>query len=345
MPNYKISIIIPIYNAETFLKTTLESVINQTIGFNNIELILIDDCSTDNSKNIIKEYSDMYNNIIPIFLEKNSKTPSIPRNIAIEKATGKYLMFLDSDDEYMPDICERLYYEIIKSKSDLVTANAITKIEDREIIDINYSEPFYEITPNKDLSLFKTFRIWGTIYNKSFIKKNNIRFIIVSINEDTYFNYKCFLRANKIIYLNDYHGVIHYENYHNNHTSLTNSFNKFNVNSTIDAFIKIKDLIATENPNNDFKYDPFIKNIFVRFENEWDMSKKDKIDILERIYQYEKNSKYVIQLPIHHRIMNFFLMKKMFYLTLFLKKTYSIILNSNLFRKYIIPKKKRFPVS
>ena len=76
--NYKISIIIPTYNREKYLKNLIDSLIAQTIGFDNLEVILVDDCSTDNSKSIIKNYASKYNNIKPIFLEKNTGNPSIP---------------------------------------------------------------------------------------------------------------------------------------------------------------------------------------------------------------------------------------------------------------------------
>ena len=69
--NPKISVIVPTYNAESYLMNAVNSVINQSFGFENIELILIDDCSSDNSREIIEEYSKKYDNIKPIFLEKN----------------------------------------------------------------------------------------------------------------------------------------------------------------------------------------------------------------------------------------------------------------------------------
>jgi len=78
---YKVSVIIPVYNAEKYLKTAIDSVINQTIGFENIELIIVNDNSNDNSEQIIKEYSNKYDNIIDIHLDKNSGLPGKPRNI------------------------------------------------------------------------------------------------------------------------------------------------------------------------------------------------------------------------------------------------------------------------
>lgn len=71
---YKISIIIPVFNAEKFLKNTIGGIIKQTIGFKNIELILVDDCSKDKSRDIIQEYANKYDNIKPIFLEKKFRS-------------------------------------------------------------------------------------------------------------------------------------------------------------------------------------------------------------------------------------------------------------------------------
>ena len=123
--DYKISVIIPVYNAQNTLKVTINSVINQTIGFENIELILVDDCSTDNSREIIEEYSNAYSNIKPIFLEENTGCPGIPRNIGIKNATSDYIMFIDNDDEYFPEICDKLYDAMIMEDADIVVCNTL----------------------------------------------------------------------------------------------------------------------------------------------------------------------------------------------------------------------------
>ena len=122
---YKISVIMPIFNVEEYLENTLKSVINQTIGFENIELILVDDCSTDNSREIIEKYSNDYPNIKKIFLEKNTGCPGIPRNIGIRNATSDYIMFIDHDDEYFPEICDKLYNTIISEDADIVVCDKI----------------------------------------------------------------------------------------------------------------------------------------------------------------------------------------------------------------------------
>ena len=120
--NYKVSVIIPVYNADKYLKTAIESVINQTFGFENIELIIVNDKSSDNTRSIIEEYSSKYENIIDIHLDKNSGYPGKPRNVGIEKASAPYLIFLDADDEYLPEAFQIYYDMIIKEKSDFVMA-------------------------------------------------------------------------------------------------------------------------------------------------------------------------------------------------------------------------------
>lgn len=134
---YKISVIIPIYNAENELETAINSIINQNFGFENIELILVDDKSTDNSKEIIQKYENKYKNIIGVYLDNNSGLPGKPRSIGIEYATSDYLMFLDADDEYTKDAFEILYHIIEKEKSDFVIANYYFNF-DGEIVKSNF---------------------------------------------------------------------------------------------------------------------------------------------------------------------------------------------------------------
>ena len=79
--SYKISVIIPIFNAEKYLSHTIETIIGQSLGFENIELILVDDKSTDNSSKIIQEYANKYDNIVAIFSEVNHGFPGFGRNV------------------------------------------------------------------------------------------------------------------------------------------------------------------------------------------------------------------------------------------------------------------------
>lgn len=99
-----ISIITPAYNAEKTINETIQSVLNQT--FNNWELLVIDDCSTDNTKKIIQEYIATDKRIKYFKTEKPSGGPSIPRNIGLKNSEGKFIAFLDSDDLWLPNKLE-----------------------------------------------------------------------------------------------------------------------------------------------------------------------------------------------------------------------------------------------
>ncbi|MEA4957725.1 hypothetical protein SDC9_23969 [bioreactor metagenome] len=102
----------PIFNAEKHLKSSLDSIINQSIGLENLQVILINDGSTDDSKNILNEYARKYDNFLVIHIEKNIGGAYGPRNIGIKYASADYLMFLDSDDRYELNACEILYGKI-----------------------------------------------------------------------------------------------------------------------------------------------------------------------------------------------------------------------------------------
>ncbi len=122
---YKISIIIPVYNVENYIKDSLESIIRQSIGFKNLEVIMVNDCSTDKSGEIIDDYANKYENFIAIHSTKNSGFAGTPRNMGMEKATSDFIMFLDADDIYKEDICEVFYNKITSEDVDVVSGNYI----------------------------------------------------------------------------------------------------------------------------------------------------------------------------------------------------------------------------
>lgn len=102
--SYKISIITPVYNCEKLIGNTIETVINQT--YTNWEMLLVDDCSTDNSEKIIEEYIRKDNRIKYFKLEQNSGA-AVARNYALEKSEGRFIAYLDSDDLWKPEKLEK----------------------------------------------------------------------------------------------------------------------------------------------------------------------------------------------------------------------------------------------
>lgn len=209
--SYLISIIIPFYNGEKFIERCLNSLINQSIGFEKLEVIIIDDKSTDSSLKIIKKYCKSYENINYIKLDVNSGHPGKPRNIGIDIASSDYLMFLDQDDFYEKKCCEILYNEITEKKIDIVSGQWY-KLDDGVKIPSSLEEDIYidNISENPEILSFPAF-IWVKIFKKSFIQKNNIYFPEDGI-EDVVFNSKALLNANGIFYLKDKQVYTHYIN-------------------------------------------------------------------------------------------------------------------------------------
>ncbi|MBQ3473362.1 MAG: glycosyltransferase family 2 protein [Methanobrevibacter sp.] len=202
---FKISIIIPVYNGEKYLPTTLDSVICQSIGIENLEILIADDRSTDGTKEIIEEYKERVNNqtnketIKSIHLLENSGGAFGPRNIALNHANGEYLMFIDSDDTYPQDACETLYNKINEYACDIAFGRYLRHYPERNIIRKSYTpytdsleKPYIDYLDDlvKGSSLNGIFdTIWKIIgsqffYGKAISKENNEEIFIEDIEEE-----------------------------------------------------------------------------------------------------------------------------------------------------------------
>jgi len=118
-----ISIITPAYNAEKYISETIDSVLKQT--YVNWELIIVDDCSTDSTSEIVQNYQKKDDRIKYYRLANNSGAASIPRNVGLEKAKGTYVTFLDSDDIWLPEKLEKQMLYLQQTNSDLIYTNTV----------------------------------------------------------------------------------------------------------------------------------------------------------------------------------------------------------------------------
>ncbi|OUM70368.1 glycosyltransferase family 2 protein [Piromyces sp. E2] len=191
--NVKVSIIIPVYNTENYLKRSLESVVNQTLK--EIEIILIDDASTDNSLNILNQYKNM-DNRIKVFHNNENKGVSYSRNVGIENSTGEFIGFMDSDDYIDERYFEYLYS--LSENNDIVIGTYV--------IGTNYSEHY---THHKMVKMYG--KIYDTIVRKEFIDKYNIRFDINKVNTGggKKFRKDCYGKNPKIVNAPD-NGIYYY---------------------------------------------------------------------------------------------------------------------------------------
>lgn len=187
----KVSVIIPVYNVERYLRECLDSVTNQTLT--DIEIICVNDCSPDNSLHILQDYAQKDGRIKIINLEKNVGQ-GIARNIAIEKVLGEYIQFLDADDWLNVNAFEKLYNYAKKMNVDYVEYTYNKYFEDTgEIryralkIDMPENQCFSYSFSEKYLFHNPMF-VTNKFYNANFIKQNNIKFGGHKLGEDHIFN-------------------------------------------------------------------------------------------------------------------------------------------------------------
>ncbi len=164
----KLSVIIPVYNAQDYLRRCLESVCKQTLR--DTEIICVNDCSKDNSIYILKEYAQVYPNIKVIDCKENGGE-SVARNIGLDNATGEYLAFVDNDDEIDLDFYEKLYNRALETNADIVKGNVKT-------IDYDGNIKESELNPqilNTNNKWYFHYEWWSAIYKTKLINENNIR--------------------------------------------------------------------------------------------------------------------------------------------------------------------------
>lgn len=183
----KISIIVPIYNVEKQISRCIESLLKQENENLQIEIILVNDGTKDNSGKIAKEYAEKNRDKI-IYLEKENGGLSDARNFGVKYATGTYLAFVDSDDY----ISENLYSSLIEfmnQKYDLIKIKATRVNENGDEIEENYSPEFYEATGEKAFDiLYRSDKMteiaWIYIYRTDFFKNNGFEFAKGLYHED-----------------------------------------------------------------------------------------------------------------------------------------------------------------
>lgn len=203
-----ISIIVPVYNVAQYLRACINSIINQT--YRDIEIILIDDGSTDNSGDICEEYRRSDERVIVIH-QKNAGL-SVARNVGIKRSTGTYITFIDSDDYISPDYIEKLYIALHHYTVDIVICDLKKVPEKIEFSDVDYNinKNYKSILLNncqvieevyKPLYHGVDFVSCAKLYKKDLFKSNKIEFPVGRIHEDAFTTYKLLYAAEKIVYI------------------------------------------------------------------------------------------------------------------------------------------------
>ena len=208
MFNFKISVVVPVYNEENRINDMMESLIGQSI-FKDLEILLIDDGSSDNSLTIMEEYSENYDNVFSYHKENEGLT--FTRNYGIDLANGEYIAFLDADD-YIPEHAyENLYVLAAKYDHDIVSGHFLRFKDDnvwREFISRTISKRITQTIESTTLEQCKILTwdsvVWNKLYKTSFLKEKSIKFPYERITyEDNIFSIEAYILAKSVGFLNE----------------------------------------------------------------------------------------------------------------------------------------------
>lgn len=242
----KISIVVPIYNVEQYLERCIDSLIGQT--YEDIEIVLVNDGSTDLSLDICKRYEQLDKRVV--LVDKANGGLSDARNSGLKKATGEYVLFVDSDDFVDKKTCEQFVEKAI-GWPDIISGNAKVINGDK----ISFMRRSMSEVDECDGRLFLERELrngtmymaaWLNLYKLSFLKDNNLVFEKGLLHEDEEFTPRVFLKAKKVKNINfDFYNYIIRENSISNNKDL--SKNAEHLYSTLYKLEKIYDVIEDEN--------------------------------------------------------------------------------------------------
>ena len=213
----RVSIIVVAYNVEGYIREALDSAVGQTMQ--DIEIICVDDCSTDGTAEILNEYAAK-DSRVHVIRHENNQGPFVARHTGIVAATGQYVLFLDGDDSYVPHACERLYSEIVSRRLDVLDSGASLLLSESSSMDkdaLEYQSAFFSHAPKKLsenraellLACFaeKDIRwvMWGKMYALDLVKKayasfNGERIVMA---EDALIMFMIFYHAQSYGYLDE----------------------------------------------------------------------------------------------------------------------------------------------
>lgn len=246
--NKKLSIIIPVYNVEKYIRSCIESIYRQGLDEDDFEVIIINDGTEDRSMEMIQDIIKQHQNITVINQENQGL--SVVRNNGITIARGEYILMPDSDDLLIENSLKPLLERALESQTDLVVADYLS-MTDKEIEQTNnsllqktemkYIEKTGEELFLKDLNPYHCY-VWRTLYRREFLLDNNLTFVPGIYIQDVPFTHECYLKAQKCIRTSWLLNI-----YRKGHESATSSFNKKKVKDFCIAIAKTWELTRLDN--------------------------------------------------------------------------------------------------
>lgn len=201
-----ISVIVPIYNVENYLHTCIESILNQT--YQQLEIILVDDGSTDSCSKICDEYQAMYPEKI-VVIHKTNGGLSDARNVGISRANGKYIALVDADDYICPDMLQVLLEAILEHNADLSACEYAFVSEDNEFPKCSSKMEQTIVSGDELMHRIYTatgskidFVAWNKLYKKQIFDNSGIIYPVGKCHEDEYTTHKLLHECNKVVVVN-----------------------------------------------------------------------------------------------------------------------------------------------
>ena len=253
---YKVSVIITTYNSESYIKKTFDLLINQS--FSDFEIICVNDCSTDNTGLLLSCYDQMYDDVRVINNAEN-RGAGYSRNVGMNAARGEYIIFLDDDDVYNPEMLEKAYNAASQRQADILffgseEFDCVTQIQ------FKHSARIFTIFPDrltfsaedidKDVLRVAQWRCWDRMFRRDYVIQTGITFQEMPSTNDFYFSAGTFLKCKKISYITD--SLITYAR--NRSGSTTDSRNKTYVCSVL-AVEKFKEFLYENNIYDKYRCD------------------------------------------------------------------------------------------
>ena len=251
-----ISVVLAVYNVEKYLRQCLDSIANQT--FTDLEIICVNDGSTDNSLAILNEYAKDDKRFRVFTKENEGLGGASARNYGLEYATGEYISILDSDDFFEIDMLEKAFDKAEKTRADIVVFGGY-EFDDKSGVDRRVESilkdsvlPKMEVFSYLDCS-DKIFQIsqgmaWNKLYRRSFLEKYGLKFQNIKYTDDAYFTFSHMVLANRIVAVRD--GLVHYRiNSGRNQTSGISNY----PDSSYLPYIKLKESLVEWGKYGDVK--------------------------------------------------------------------------------------------
>ena len=272
-----LSIIIPLYNAERFIKRCIDSVLSQNLALDDYEVIMIDDGSTDLSVDICNQYASTYPNIY--YTYQPNQGQGVARNAGIEMARGDYITFADIDDYFLNSL-NQIYKELMRLHPDIyITRHEDMLSDGKTLIEKNTGFPVAKEFVGGELLLngYLPSSVWAKFYLRSLFMDKKLRFLPGIIHEDAEFNFRIFLKARRVIFSE----TITYFYY----------WNPFSTDKLINEEKIVKTLIS------DLK----IAQSYKKISQTWDLSK----ELSEFLLEYSNSllaSQFIMLMRRRHKI-------------------------------------------